>query len=166
MGAIKFITGLIIFLCMLFLTYVTTRYVGKKAANSMKSKHMKVLESISLGVDKNVYLVQVGAKCVLIACSGKNIQYLGDVEADLLSDTQQDETPAVEDSSIFAKYLNKILLKEKEPAIFESASRRSEAASEENSNYVNMINHNVAKMKEIFDKLKKNGRGGDEKIDA
>jgi len=81
-GIFKVITFLIIFASVLFLAYISTRYIGKKASIAMKGKFIKIEETLSLGVDKKIYLVKAGKKYFLMASSGKNFQFLTEVEID------------------------------------------------------------------------------------
>jgi flagellar protein FliO/FliZ len=54
MDIMKVILMLIGFCSLLFLTYVTTRYIGTKQNKAMKGKRLHIIESISLGADKTI----------------------------------------------------------------------------------------------------------------
>jgi len=153
---IKLVMLLIIFGCLLFLAYVTTKFIGQKAANSMKSKHMKVLESISLGLDKHLYLVQVGDKNLLIGTYGKNMQYLCNVEIQPEGDVDSAEKQW-NSGNVFEKYLNKLMVKDKIVDFF---------VREKSGNSPDKIRENVRKLKGYTEKIKINGKGGDEHIDV
>jgi flagellar protein FliO/FliZ len=70
---------LFIFCAVLFLSYVASRFLGIKAGKMLKGKNINIVESIALGLDKQLHLVKVGEKFILIATSGKNIQMLTEI---------------------------------------------------------------------------------------
>ena len=51
-SVLKIILMLIGFGAILFLTYVTTRYIARKQIRSMKSRNISVIETVMLGPDK------------------------------------------------------------------------------------------------------------------
>lgn len=73
---LKIILLLIGFCALLFLTYVTTRYVGGKQNKAMKGRNINVLETVSLGMDKRLHLVKAGSTYVLIATTSKTVEFL------------------------------------------------------------------------------------------
>lgn len=76
----KIFTLLIIFASVLFLAYVSTKYIGQKASMAMRGKFVRIVETLNLGVDKRIYLIKAGNKFFLMASSGKNLQFLTEVE--------------------------------------------------------------------------------------
>ena len=68
MGAqvVSLLTILIALGSVCFLAFITTKFIGKKSGGMLKSKHMKVIDSLSMGFDKTLYLVQVGEQLVLM----------------------------------------------------------------------------------------------------
>lgn len=73
---LKVILLLIGFCALLFLTYVTTRYVGGKHNKAMKGRNISVLETVPLGMDKRLHLVKAGNTHVLIASTSKTVEFL------------------------------------------------------------------------------------------
>jgi flagellar protein FliO/FliZ len=98
-----FITG--IFAALLFLAYVTTRFIGGKAKMTMRSKNMKIIESISLGPDKRIHLMKVGGQYLLLSSSGKSIEFLSEIKPDALEETE----PDTEADDRFGGYLLKYM---------------------------------------------------------
>ncbi|TYQ13171.1 UNVERIFIED_CONTAM: flagellar protein FliO/FliZ [Acetivibrio alkalicellulosi] len=101
----------IVFGSILFLAYVTTKYIGNKTNRIMKGKHISVMETVSLGFDSRLHLVKVGNDMILISCSGKNIQLLKTIELDV---KQEDINTHNSSISSFSHTLNKYLNKLKE----------------------------------------------------
>lgn len=79
---LKVILYLIGFCSLLFLAYVTARYIGQKQVKSMKSKNISVLETVMLGMDKRLHLVKAGNKFLLIATTSKSVVFLTTVDLD------------------------------------------------------------------------------------
>lgn len=100
----EFLGLLIIFSAVLFLAYITTKFVGQNTARSMKGKNMEVIETLKIGVDKQLYLVRAGDKYVLLSSSGKNIQFLSEVNVDEEAVNEQ-ELNKNEFKGILDKYL-------------------------------------------------------------
>jgi flagellar biogenesis protein FliO len=88
---LKIVLLLIGFLAILFLTYVTTRYIAQKQNKTMRGKNISVMETVMLGTDKKLHLVKAGSSYVLIASTSKSVEFMSTVE--------MDESEAIEDSS-------------------------------------------------------------------
>jgi flagellar biogenesis protein FliO len=88
---LKIVLLLIGFLVILFLTYVTTRYIAQKQNKTMRGKNISVMETVMLGPDKKLHLVKAGNSYVLIASTSKSVEFMSTVE--------MDESEAIEDSS-------------------------------------------------------------------
>lgn len=63
----------------LFLTYVTTRYIAGKSNKAMKGRNIQIVETVSLGLDKRIHLVKAGNQYILISSTSKNIEFLSNV---------------------------------------------------------------------------------------
>lgn len=66
----------------LFLTYITTKFIGSRANKVTKGKYISTVDSVTLGLNKQLHLIKVGEQFVLIASSGKNIEFLTNVSLD------------------------------------------------------------------------------------
>lgn len=113
----QFFGFLIVFASILFLIVVTTRMIGNKARKSMKGKHINILESISIGFDKQIHLLKVTEKYFLIATFGKNIKFLSeiDVSSDYELPEQIESTGMKFDfKSLFEKYIKNNNVKDEE----------------------------------------------------
>lgn len=106
---ISFFVFVIVFGSIIFLAYVTTRFIGNKSGKAMKGKHINIVETVSLGLDLKLHLVRVGEEFVLISASGKNVQMLSKVHIE----GYYEEESSVSDNpfdfkEIFEKYLQNI----------------------------------------------------------
>ena len=75
-------TFLLIFVLLLviFAAYFTTRYLSVKGGNLMKSKYMQVKDRVVLAKDKQILLLQVGSKHIVVGVTPQAMQCLGTVE--------------------------------------------------------------------------------------
>lgn len=104
---LKIILYLFGFCALLFLTYVTTKYVGQVQNKSMKSKNINVIETVMLGADKRLHLVKAGREYIVIASTAKTVEFIAkiDLEEDVEQETAQEEKGNTFDfKSLFEKY--------------------------------------------------------------
>ncbi len=73
--------GVILLLC-----YYTTKFIGKKMSGSNNSKHMKIIETLSLGLDRCLYLILVGNKYFLFFSSKKGLELVSEIDAEIQTD--------------------------------------------------------------------------------
>lgn len=104
---LKIILYLFGFCSLLFLTYVTTRYIGQKQNKAMKSKNISVVETVMISADKRLHLVKAGKEYVLIASTSKSVEFLSKVEIEEVAGqeaaSEENEKP-FEFKSLFEKY--------------------------------------------------------------
>ncbi|MCK9216519.1 MAG: flagellar biosynthetic protein FliO [Firmicutes bacterium] len=74
MGLMKIMYILIVFLIILCASYYLSRFIARK--NFGKNKIMKLVETLSLGYDRNVYIIRIGENYFLISSTQKNINFL------------------------------------------------------------------------------------------
>lgn len=93
----------------LFLSYVTTRYLAGKANKVMKGRYLNIVETISLGTDKRIHLIKAGEKHILIASTSKSIEFLTKltIDEEVLNDsTTQSPQNVFDFKALFEKYMN------------------------------------------------------------
>lgn len=74
MSILKLIYLIIIFLIILGASYYLSKFIAKK--NSVKNKHMKIVETLSLGYDKNIHIIKIGETFFLVSSTQKEINLL------------------------------------------------------------------------------------------
>jgi len=67
---------LVTFAIVVGLAYFTSKFLSRKWSSAIHGKTMIVHDTISLGVNKLLYLVEVGGKVLLIGVTDHNITYL------------------------------------------------------------------------------------------
>lgn len=131
------------FCAVLFLVYVTTRYVGSKASKALKGKFISIVDTINIGLDKQLHLINVGDDYFLIASSGKNIEFLSQVNIKDADIEEVSESNAVFDfKSLFEKYVQNM----------KGASRKDNMESDsgaENQSNGEVFKSNLKKLKTI-----------------
>lgn len=137
MGAqfISLLTILIAVGSVMFLAYVMTKFIGKKSNGMMKSKYMKIIDSLSFGFDKTIYLIQVGEQYVLMHMSVKGMEFICNIDPELIRPTIANTLPEREKS--FAKYFD-----------FFKTENKSTPKNE------NEVNENIKKLRDMFNNKK------------
>jgi flagellar protein FliO/FliZ len=139
----------LVFGSILFLAYVAAKYVGKKAAGSMKSKHMQVVEQISLGLDKRLILVRVGTDYFLFLSGKREFKMVARVRPDKVAESEQHEDKAVDEQVFdFRRILNKYISKSDEKTHMKKTRRSMESKSSEDGT----IKRNIQKLGQLREK--------------
>ena len=91
---VQFITLLIVFVIVLFLTYYTTKFIGNYQKVSNKNSTFKVIESYRLSNTKYIQIIQVGNKYLVISVCKDSVVKLteldeGDVKIPEISSSQE-----------------------------------------------------------------------------
>ena len=141
MGAqfISLLTILIAVGSVMFLAYVMTKFIGKKSSGMMKSKYMKIVDTLSFGFDKNIYLVQIGEQFVLMHMSVKGMEFICNIEPELIKPTIA-STPTDENKS-FGKYFD----------FFKTENKNNTNFSKQG----NDVNENIKRLRDMFNNTKK-----------
>lgn len=99
---------LVAFAAILLLCYYTTRIIGKKLSGGIKNKNMKIVEALSLGVDRCLYLILIGNRHFLFLSSKKGLEMVSEIEieeqADDIKITDEKTTHVSEFRRIFETY--------------------------------------------------------------
>lgn len=138
MGAqfVSLLTVLIALGSVCFLAFITTKFVGKKTGGMLKSKHMKVIDSLSMGFDKTLYLVQVGEQFVLMNSSVKGFDFICNIDPSMINTSNANIEPDKKNS--FGKYFD-----------FFKVNNEEQKVSEKNT-----MNDNLQKLRDAFNNRK------------
>lgn len=116
-AALSLIGMLFIFLLVLFLAYLTTRFIAKYSGFKSFGENIKILERVSLGQDKSLAVVAVGKKGFLIGITGQTITNLGEADISLYDienksgDNDSDKLKK-RSATLFSETLEKLTKKE------------------------------------------------------
>lgn len=86
----QFLTVLVIFVFVLFLTYWTTRFAGNYKKQQMAGKNIQVMETVSISNSKYIQILKIGKKYMVIGVCKDNITYLCELKEEDLDFSQND----------------------------------------------------------------------------
>lgn len=103
----EIIVPLLAFVIVLILCYYTTKFVGRKFTVGKKNKIIKIIETLSLGLDRYLYLIKVGEKYFLFHSSKKGMELVSEIEMEEsvnVSEEVNESTSVFEFKKIFDTY--------------------------------------------------------------
>ncbi len=71
---------IVVFGSILFLAYFTTRFIGTKYDRSSTGKYISVIDTVNIGMDKQLMVLKVSEQFMLISVCGKNIEFLSEIK--------------------------------------------------------------------------------------
>ena len=110
---VQFITVLVLFVFVLVVTYVTTRYIARVEKNKIKTGNIELVEAAKLANNKYLQLVKVGNKFFCVAVCKDTVTLLGEIDGQELILQEDDADSALEFSQIFEKVKQKALKNKK-----------------------------------------------------
>ena len=110
---VQFITVLVLFIFVLVVTYVTTRYIARVEKNKIKTGNIELVEAAQLANNKYLQLVKVGNKFFCVAVCKDTVTLLGEIDGQELILQEDDADSALEFSEIFEKVKQKALKNKK-----------------------------------------------------
>lgn len=87
---LKAIYYIIMFALILAAAYYVTKFLAKRGIAQGRTKTMKLMESMPLGVDKSLQIVKVGSQFFLIGSTAKNMFLISELDGDKLLLNVQD----------------------------------------------------------------------------
>jgi len=90
--------AILMLVCVLFLAYWCSRFLGKGLMRASTGRNMKVIEQMGMGPNKQIVLLRVGEHTYLLGVGQNGIQLLTEVEGELAETSadgaaQQDSAP-------------------------------------------------------------------------
>lgn len=83
---LKLISVLLVFVFVLAITYVVTRWMAGYQKTQMKSKNLQVIETISMGNNKMICLMKAGTEFLVVSVGKDEIHPLMTLTEDQLTD--------------------------------------------------------------------------------
>lgn len=108
---VQLIAVLLIFVFVLAITYLTTRWIAGTQRARSNNKNLYLLETIGVGNNKFISIVKAGEKFLVVSINKDDVKLLAQLDKDELIDYSLDDTNTKTDS--FEQLLNK--LKDKIP---------------------------------------------------
>ena len=110
----QLISVLFIFIFVLVLCFYTTKFIGGYSKQRSNNKNLKIIETIGLGPNKTIVLVEAGDTYLVVAVGKENVSLLTQLSRDQLKDFSFEN---VEDKTFSQESFQDILdkLKDKFP---------------------------------------------------
>lgn len=106
-GFAQFVTVLLIFVGVLFLTYFSTRWIASYQKGRMYSSNITVVETFKITANKYIQIVRIGERYFAIAVGKDEVTLLGELKEDELTLQEVSQaTPAEDFKNILEKAKN------------------------------------------------------------
>ena len=103
------ISVLVIFVFVLVITYVTTRWMAGFQKSRSYNKNLKIIETIAVGNNKLISIVAVGKKYIAVSVGKDDVHFLTEIKEDELKDLSfLDEADKESAKESFANILEKL----------------------------------------------------------
>ena len=113
-----------------------TKFIGNKSKSAMRSKYMRVVDTMAMGFDKTLYLVKIGEQYIVMCSSQKGFDYICSLNNDFSIRETNVETEENNAAKGFSKYFD----------FFKPVSE--EKTKQED----NDIENNIERLKKLFNK--------------
>ena len=110
---LQLIGVLLIFVFVLLITYLTTKWMGGFQKARSNNKNLKIIETIHVGNNKIVEIVQAGTKYLVIAVGKDEVHLLTELSEAELTEIPVSDSSSMLSSDSFQDIFNKV--KEKFP---------------------------------------------------
>lgn len=107
-GLVELIGVLIIFVFVLGITYLTTRWMGGFQKGKMKNKNLQILESLSVGGNKTLNIISAGKKYYVVAICKDSVQLISEISEEDLIDSSFDNDNGIMGQESFKEILSKM----------------------------------------------------------
>ena len=105
----QLISVLVIFVFVLVITYVTTRWMAGFQKSRSYNKNLKIIETIAVGNNKLISIVAVGKKYIAVSVGKDDVHFLTEIKEDELKDLSfLDEADKESAKESFAHILEKL----------------------------------------------------------
>lgn len=107
MEILKYLSVLLAFIVVMAILLLTTKYLAYKSKKMMKGNYMKIIESLSLGVNNRLHLVKVDKEYFILSATNKNVEFLARVN---ISDFEEEDiknpiSEVIDFKSVLKKYI-------------------------------------------------------------
>ena len=83
----QLIFGLILFVSILYLSYVATKGISKKLSlNGRGGKNLKIIESVSVGRESSMLLVKAGEKILVVGATSHSLTLISELSPDEINE--------------------------------------------------------------------------------
>lgn len=76
----QFIFLLVIFIFVVGITYLTTRWIAKLQQGQISNRNIKVIETYKITTNKYIQIVKIANKCFVIAVCKDNVTFISEID--------------------------------------------------------------------------------------
>ncbi|MBR1443993.1 MAG: flagellar biosynthetic protein FliO [Firmicutes bacterium] len=80
----QFFFLIVVFVFILFLAYYSTKLIARAKAGGITRGNIKIIETLSLGINASLQIIKVGEKFFLISVTKDNINLISEIDEDKL----------------------------------------------------------------------------------
>ena len=102
-STISLLSGFLVFVIILLLAYVCSRYLGKTWQFHGTAKYMEVIDQLAVGQDRLLLIVKINDKNYLMSSSSQGVSILTELDGDFSSE----ESTGPHSTGDFSQYLNR-----------------------------------------------------------
>ena len=106
-SVVQFMTVLIMFVFVLGITYVTTRYIAKLQKGQMSNKNMELIDTLRISNNKYMQIVRVGERYYCVAVCKDTVTLLGEVQKEELVFYENDASAGMDFQAILEGFKQK-----------------------------------------------------------
>jgi flagellar protein FliO/FliZ len=103
---------IIMFLLIVAAAYLTSKYIAKKGVVMAGNRNLKIVEKMNMGIDKAMYIMNVGDCYYLIAVGKNTFQLIDKLGKEQIQIFQNETTTGIA-NKVFDTYLEKFMKKSK-----------------------------------------------------
>lgn len=95
-GILTAIGTLIIVVLILYLAYITTKYIGRGMGLKTGSRCMKIRDQIAMGRERSAAIVQIGTRFFLVGITASQVSLLSELDEEdliLFQDSETEDKP-------------------------------------------------------------------------
>lgn len=101
---VQFITVLILFVFVLAVTYVTTRWIANYQKGKAAGSNLEIIEAMRVSNNKYLQIVRAGSKYLIIGVGKDEIHMLGELSEDELVVLKNKSSEGIDFGSILDKF--------------------------------------------------------------
>ncbi len=106
-SVVQFLTVLIMFVFVLGITYLTTRYIAKIQKVQMTNRNMELIDTLRISNNKYLQIVRIGGKYYCMAVCKDTVTMLGEVQKEELVFYEGDANAGMDFKSILEDFKQK-----------------------------------------------------------
>ena len=148
---------IIVMIVVIIGAYLATKYIAGKGGRA-KSRHIRMIDRMTLGRDKHILLIEIGGKKLLIGITNQSINVLGDIDGETIKSEQKENAQSAQRG--FAAQMRDFFVNMKD-APGNLSKARAEAKKPRYSKTFDEDDY-LARMDEAMQRRKNHGSGRDE----